>query len=92
MQCVLLVAAEDGNRLAGTLPAEISLLTGLKRFIAPVNDLKGEFGIALGGLSLLDTVVLSSNKLNGTLPVNMIENNSGLGMVFRGGLIHASIR
>lgn len=72
-------AGDFGNYMFGTLPREISLLTGLKRFIAPMNDLQGDIGGPFNGLRELDTVVLSNNKLKGTIPVDVLVQNPNLG-------------
>lgn len=69
-----------GNELYGTLPRELSLLTELKRFVAPNNALLGNLDDPFHGLSLLDTIVISKNRLNGTIPGAVLERNSGLGV------------
>lgn len=63
----------------GTLPRELSLLTELKRFMAPKNEIKGNLDDPFHGLSLLDTIVITENKLIGTIPVAVLERNSNLG-------------
>jgi len=73
------VSDQDGNNLKGALPREISLLTQLRRFVAPTNGLVGNIEDPFHGLTLLDTLVLSSNKLSGTMPAKLLELNPNLG-------------
>ena len=73
------VSDQAGNNLQGKLPREISLLTQLRRFVAPTNGLVGNIEDPFHGLTLLDTLVLSSNKLSGTMPAKLLELNPNLG-------------
>ena len=68
-----------GNDLYGTLPRELSLLTDLKRFLAPHNSIKGNLDDPFHGLVMLDTLVINNNELSGTLPLAVLERNKNLG-------------
>jgi hypothetical protein len=67
--------------MRGRLPGELSLLTSLKRFIAPLNQLEGNLDDPFHGLTLLDTIVLDRNKISGTVPVAVLEHNPNLGVL-----------
>ena len=71
--------------MIGTLPAELSLLTGLKRFLAPENSLRGDLDGAFGGLSSLQTLAVPENRLTGTIPDGILEMNPNLSMLAIGG-------
>ena len=65
----------------GPLPMELSLLAGLKRFSAPSNQLEGDLGDPFRSLTLLDTIKLDRNKINGTIPAGVVEQNPNLGVL-----------
>lgn len=71
--------------MVGTMPAELSLLTGLKRFLAPENSLRGDLDVAFGELSTLQTVAMPDNRLTGTVPTGIMQKNPNLGFVDLGG-------
>lgn len=77
--------ASTGNDLIGTLPAELSLFTGLKRFLAPENSLRGDLDVAFGGISSLQTLALPDNRLTGTIPTGILEMNPDLSLLSIGG-------
>lgn len=74
-----------GNDLIGTMPAEMSLFTALKRFLAPENSLKGDLDVAFGKLSTLQTVAMPDNRLEGTIPTGILEKNPNIGFIDLGG-------
>ena len=78
--------------MKGFLPPELSLLTELKRFIAPGNRLWGNLDSAFHGLSNLDTVLLEKNRFTGTLPVDVIEQNPNFGTLVLTGTFQSSPR
>ncbi|CAB9505242.1 LRR receptor-like serine threonine-protein kinase [Seminavis robusta] len=65
-----------GNRLIGSLPAELSLLTGLKRLLASSNGIGGTLDAPLAGLSLLEILYLPSNQLSGSIPDSLYSLTS----------------
>ena len=71
--------------MIGTLPAELSLLTGLKRFLAPENSLRGDLDVAFGGISSLQTLALPDNRLTGPIPTGILEMNPDLSLLAIGG-------
>lgn len=77
---VQIVRDLEGNGLYGTLPRECSLLTELKRFLAPRNVIMGNLEDPFHALTELDTLVLTENKLNGTFPGAMLQQNPNLGV------------
>ncbi|CAB9505241.1 Leucine rich repeat N-terminal domain [Seminavis robusta] len=66
----------NGNRLIGSLPAELSLLTGLKRLLASSNGIGGTLDAPLAGLSLLEILYLPSNQLSGSIPDSLYSLTS----------------
>lgn len=56
------------NRLVGTIPTSLGLLTKLTLLDVEENYLSGSVPSALGNLSLLRVLRLSKNDVNGTLP------------------------
>ena len=70
--------------MIGTLPAELSLFTGLKRFLAPENSLRGDLDVAFGGISSLQTLALPNNRLTGTIPTGILEMNPDLSLLVIG--------
>jgi hypothetical protein len=67
--------------MRGHLPRELSLLAGLKRFIASWNRLAGNLDDPFHALTLLDTVVLERNAISGTIPVAVLAKNPNLGVL-----------
>jgi hypothetical protein len=57
-----------GNRLAGTLPADLGLASYLTRLDLSGNRLQGSIPAELGNLRSLAVLNLSENRLAGTLP------------------------
>ncbi|CAB9523112.1 Leucine Rich Repeat [Seminavis robusta] len=74
-----------GIDLNGILPAELSLLAGLKRFLAPENALSGDLDVAFGSLTSLESIALPDNRLEGAIPTGILEMNQGLGLLALGG-------
>ncbi|CAB9502731.1 leucine rich repeat [Seminavis robusta] len=74
-----------GNDLIGVLPPELSLLPGLRRFLAPENSLRGDLDVAFGGLTSLETFAMPDNRLQGTIPTGILRSNSQLGLLALGG-------
>jgi Leucine-rich repeat (LRR) protein len=70
--------------MIGELPPEMSLLTGLKRFLAPGNTLNGGLDVAFAGLTSLETIALPKNQLTGTLPAAIFEKNPNLTLMLVG--------
>ena len=58
----------SGNRLTGTLPAELGLASYLTRLDRSGNRLQGSIPAELGNLRSLGVLNLSENQLAGTLP------------------------
>ena len=56
------------NKLSGSIPAELSNLSNLKRLDFGGNELTGSTPTALGSLSNLELLDLSGNQLTGTIP------------------------
>ena len=71
-----------GNNVAGTLPFEISLLSGLKSMIIRQNALGGSIPDSWTTLTTLELVSLGLNELTGTLPESLINNNPNLRSIF----------
>ena len=61
----------SGNRLSGTIPAELGRLTYLKELRLSGNRLSGTIPAELGQLTYLKELYLSSNRLSGTIPVEL---------------------
>ena len=58
----------SGNSLTGSIPTELSGLTGLENLLLSGNQLSGEIPSALLGLFSLTRVNLSENRLTGDIP------------------------
>ena len=63
----------------------MSLLTGLRRFLAPENSLKGDLDVAFAQLTGLQTIAMPDNRLEGTIPTGILTNNPDLGFLDLGG-------
>jgi Leucine-rich repeat (LRR) protein len=61
------------NGLAGSLPPEVGILTGLETFKASKNNLKGEIPEQLFSLSSLVTLEMGLNSLSGSIPRSIIN-------------------
>lgn len=74
-----------GNDLIGEMPPEMSLLTNLRRFLAPENSLKGDLDVAFAQLTGLQTIAMPDNRLEGTIPTGILVSNPDLGFLDLGG-------
>ena len=59
------------SALKGTIPAQLSSLSGLKEIKLTNNELTGSIPPELGALPTLDFLWLNNNSLSGTLPVEL---------------------
>ncbi|XP_028119482.1 receptor-like protein EIX2 [Camellia sinensis] len=59
------------NNLTGTIPEELSLLSGLLGLNLSHNNLTGSIPKKIGGLKLLESLDFSNNQLSGTIPESM---------------------
>ncbi|XP_061369542.1 receptor-like protein 46 [Gastrolobium bilobum] len=59
------------NNLVGSIPNEITLLTGLHGMNLSNNHLKGEIPKMIGDMKSLESLDVSHNQLSGTIPNNM---------------------
>ncbi|XP_028111965.1 receptor-like protein EIX2 [Camellia sinensis] len=59
------------NNLTGTIPEELSLLSGLLGLNLSHNNLTGSIPKKIGGLKSLESLDFSNNKLSGTIPESM---------------------
>ncbi len=57
-----------GNRLTGSIPAELGNLANLELLELNFNELVGSIPSELGGLSKLDELNLNNNELSGSIP------------------------
>ena len=67
------------NRMAGTLPVEVSWLHSLTRLDLRENDISGSLPSQLGSLTQMTFLQFNSNLLTGTLPSELASMNK-LGM------------
>jgi Leucine-rich repeat (LRR) protein len=65
------------------MPQELSLLTQLKRFLAPENSLKG--GLDFFAVNTLEQIAVPDNDLTGTFPTLFFEMNPNLKLLDLGG-------
>lgn len=56
------------NKLQGTIPREVALLTSLQTFLFFVNSLEGTIPAELSNLSNLELLSLAGNQLTGSIP------------------------
>ena len=70
----------DGQRLGGSIPAEIGGLTELKSIFIPSSNLSGEIPPELGNLANLEMLHLIRNQLTGSIPPELgnLVNLKGL--------------
>ncbi|KAK4484657.1 hypothetical protein RD792_007246 [Penstemon davidsonii] len=68
-QLPLVKLALRGNRISGTIPAEIGDITTLKELVLEDNLLQGNLPTNLGSLINLERLLLTANNFNGTIPV-----------------------
>jgi Leucine-rich repeat (LRR) protein len=80
-----LLAAETGNDLIGVIPPEVSLLVGLKDFLAPQNSLSGDLDLAFAELTSLQSIAVLDNRLSGLLPTRILSKNIDLFFLDLGG-------
>jgi hypothetical protein len=62
--CFLGLSIAD-NRLIGTIPHDICLLTSIERFIVPANELVGTFPDCFGEMVKLEEMYVTGNFLEG---------------------------
>ena len=72
--------AYTGNRLQGTLPLELHMLSELKILILFSSDLRGTIPTLIGELTSLVFVAIAGTQLSGTLPteIGLIKHMGGL--------------
>lgn len=68
----------------GSIPAEVSLLTALKFFIADNNRIGGTLK-AFENMTSLNTIALDNNRLTGTIPSDILAINPEMGVMNLGG-------
>ena len=66
----------SGNRLSGTVPAELGRLANLENLNLAKNRLTGGIPAALGELSSLVYLSLADNQLTGALPMELGDLSS----------------
>jgi hypothetical protein len=65
------------NKLAGTVPMELSLLSNMQSLWWSTNELTGTLpGDMLGSLPKLSILYLNDNKLTGTIPASLRNNGA----------------
>ncbi|XP_057738001.1 receptor-like protein 51 isoform X2 [Arachis stenosperma] len=67
----------SGNKLKGTIPSSITMLSGLESLNLSNNNLSGEVPATIGDLTSLTTLSLASNSFSGQIP-GSISSVSGL--------------
>eukprot|EP00567_Pseudictyota_dubia_P004580 CAMPEP_0197441490 /NCGR_PEP_ID=MMETSP1175-20131217/7746_1 /TAXON_ID=1003142 /ORGANISM="Triceratium dubium, Strain CCMP147" /LENGTH=1129 /DNA_ID=CAMNT_0042971775 /DNA_START=147 /DNA_END=3536 /DNA_ORIENTATION=+ len=72
------VLAIPKNRLKGTLPEELCLLSDLEQMYFLVNDLRGTIPGCILSFSSLELLYLHGNDLSGRLPEIVLEKNVSL--------------
>ena len=60
-----------GNKVAGTIPVELSTMTRLTSFRLSANSLTGTLPVELSTMTSLTHLQLYSNSLSGTIPVEL---------------------
>jgi Leucine-rich repeat (LRR) protein len=70
-----------GNKMNGTLPLDVGLLSGLETLVLKENDIEGWIPHSLGLLTSLITLDLADNKFNGRLP-NTISQMTSLQYIY----------
>ncbi|KAI8564799.1 hypothetical protein RHMOL_Rhmol03G0210400 [Rhododendron molle] len=67
---LLILANTDlsGNNLVGSIPKEITNLSGLRGFNLSLNNLTGKIPEKIGGLKSLESLDFSTNQLSGIIP------------------------
>ncbi|XP_020990794.1 receptor-like protein 51 [Arachis duranensis] len=58
----------SGNKLKGTIPSSITMLSGLESLNLSNNNLSGEVPAIIGDLTSLTTLSLASNSFSGQIP------------------------
>lgn len=61
----------QNNRLQGTLPPEVSLLSSLRTMSLIVNEIQGTMPSEMGHLTALEGLAIGMNQLSGNLPTQL---------------------
>lgn len=72
--CFVAPTGPFGNNVAGTLPFEVALLTGLGRIVLSKQKLSGSIPETWTGLTNLNTLIIGTNELTGTFPDFLLQN------------------
>lgn len=64
--------------LSGEMPNEVRYLSGLKQFVFPKLELKGEVLPLLSAMPNLQLLSLTSNKFTGSIPATFAEDHPNL--------------
>ena len=74
--------SQFGNNIVGTLPLDLSFLSGLERLLIAGETLKGTVPTQLGDLTKLTSIILSANELTGGFPDFIITENPLLTTIY----------